>query len=84
MPTDVIFFDLPNKEILKRTLIDQEAGLNDGNDTLDETVLDKRREAYQNSIKFLKGMGINIHYIEDSSANTMEDLSKLLIGKIFS
>jgi len=84
IPTDVIFFDLPNKEILKRTLVDQEAGLNDGNDTLDELVLDKRREAYQNSIKFLKGMGINVHYIDDSSANTMEDLSKILIGKIFS
>jgi thymidylate kinase len=83
IPTDIIFFDLPNKEILKRTLIDQEAGLYDGNDTLDESILDRRREAYQNSISFLKGMGINIHYIDDSSANSMEDLARILIGRIF-
>ena len=83
MPTDLIFLDLPNEEIIRRTLIDQEAGLNDGNDTLDEAILDKRREAYQNSIKFLKGMGINVHYFEDSSVKSMEDLSKILIGKIF-
>lgn len=83
MPTDLIFLDLPNEEILRRTLLDQEAGLNDGNDTLDTAVLDKRREAYQNSIKFLKGMGIKIHYLEDSSTKSMEDLSKILIGTIF-
>lgn len=83
IPTDVIFLDLPNEEIIRRTLADQEVGLNDENDTLDVAILEKRRDAYKNSIKFLKGMGINIHYFEDSSVHSMEDLSKILIGKIF-
>ncbi len=83
MPTDIIFLDLPNEEILRRTLADQENGLNDGNDTLDEAVLNKRRDAYKQSLNFLKGNGVTIHWFEDSSIQTPEDLSKVLMGKIF-
>lgn len=83
MPTDIIFLDLPNDEILRRTLADQQNGLNDGNDTLDEGVLNERREAFIKAMNFLNNNGINIHWFEDSSIQTPEDLSKVLMGKIF-
>lgn len=83
MPTDIIFLDLPNEEILRRTVADQEAGLNDGNDTLDVDVLNKRRDAYIQSLNFLKSNGVTVHWFEDSSIQTPEDLSKVLMGKIF-
>ena len=83
LPSDIIFLDLPNDIILERTIADQKKGLTDKNDTLDLKIIEKRREAYFKSIEFLKGNGINIHWFEDSSLNTPEDLSKVLLGKIF-
>lgn len=83
VPTDIIFLDLPNEEILRRTVADQENGLNDANDTVDITILEKRREAYINAMNFLKNHGVNTHYIKDAAELSPEDLSKILIGKIF-
>lgn len=83
LPTDIIFLDLPNDEIIRRTLADQEAGDNDSNDTIDVEILNKRRKAFQDALKFLKTHGINIHYITDAAELSPEDLSKILIGKIF-
>lgn len=83
MPTDIIFLDLPNEIILERTLTDQENGQLDANDTLDIDVIKKRRKAYFQALQFLKGNGIAIHWFEDVSLYTPEDLSKILIGKIF-
>jgi len=83
MPTDIIMLDLPNSVIIERTLLDQAAELVDSNDTIDETILNKRRDAYKSAIKFLKGMGINIHWFEDVSLMDTEDLVKVLMGKIF-
>lgn len=83
MPTDLIVFDLPNDKIIERTLADQEAGINDINDTTDITILNARREAYKDAITFLKGMGIQIHWFEDVSVYSTDDLVKVLMGKIF-
>ena len=83
MPTDLIMFNLPNATIIERTLADQNVGLTDINDTIDETVLDKRRMAYESAINFLKGTGVRVHWFEDSSLYQHDDLSKVLIGKIF-
>ncbi len=83
LPTDLILLDLPNKIIIERTKADALNGLIDVNDTLDEIIIDKRRDAFKSSVIFLKGMGINIHWFEDVSLYTPEDLSKVLLGKIF-
>ena len=83
MPTDIIFMDLPNDKILERTIIDQENGNIDINDTLDIEVIEKRREAYFKALNFLKGNGATIHWFEDVSLFTPSDLSKVLMGKIF-
>jgi len=83
MPTDIIFLDLPNEIIIERTEIDIENGLVDSNDTLDIDILNKRRDAYFKSLEFLKGSGVNIHWFEDVSLYKLEDLSRVLLGKIF-
>lgn len=83
MPTDIIMFDLPNSVIIERTLADQEKGLVDAHDTLDLDIINKRRDAYKQAIHFLKGLGINVHWFDDVSKYTSEDLAKILIGKIF-
>jgi len=82
-PTDIIFLDLPNSIIIERTKADQAAGKTDSNDTLDEEVLDQRRDAYVKAFKFLKGTNVYVHWFEDVSLFTPEDLSKVLMGKIF-
>lgn len=83
LPTDIILFDLPNDIIINRTLADQASGNTDIHDTIDENVINKRREAYVQAVKFLKGSGINIHWFEDVSKYTTDDLVKVLMGKIF-
>jgi thymidylate kinase len=82
-PTDIILLDLPNSIIIERTLADKESGIIDANDTTDELILNKRREAYISAIKFLKGAGINIHWFEDVSKIDTGDLVRVLMGKIF-
>ena len=82
-PTDIIFLDLPNEIILERTITDQENNSNDSNDTLDEAVINKRRDAYKQALNFLKGTNINIHWFEDISKINQDDLIKILMGKIF-
>ena len=83
IPTDIIMLDLPNSIIIERTEADEEAGNSDVNDTTDEDVLNTRREAYVKAIKFLKGLDVKIHWFEDVSQFTTEDLVKVLMGKIF-
>jgi len=83
IPSDIIFLDLPNEKIIERTLADEEAGLNDTNDTLDPTVLDMRRDAYLKSLEFLKPLGINVISIEDVSLYSVDDLVKVLMGKLY-
>jgi len=83
MPTDIIFLDLPNDLIIERTESDIKNGLVDSNDTLDIEILNKRRDAYFKSLEFLKGSGVNIHWFEDVSLYKPEDLSRVLLGKIF-
>lgn len=83
IPTDLIMFDLPNAKIIERTLNDQSNGLVDNNDTLDESIINARRKAYKDSVNFLKGMGINVHWFEDVSLFETDDLVKILMGKIF-
>ena len=83
IPTDIVFLDLPNSIIIERTEADQAAGNTDSNDTTDESILNRRREAYINAFKFLKGLDLYIHWFEDVSKFTTEDLVKVLMGKIF-
>jgi thymidylate kinase len=83
LPTDIILLDLPNDKIIERTLADQASGDNDANDTIDEEILNKRRDAFKNAINFFKGSGVNIHWFEDVSQYTTDDLVKVLMGKIF-
>lgn len=83
IPTDIIMLDLPNSIIIERTETDQENGETDSNDTIDEDVLNSRRAAYVKAIKFLKGMDVRIHWFEDVSLFSTEDLTKVLMGKIF-
>ena len=83
LPTDVIFLDMPNEVIIQRTLEDAKNGLTDFNDTTDVGILNKRRKAYIDSIKFLKGMHIDFHWFEDVSGLDYNDLAKVLLGKIF-
>lgn len=83
LPTDIIMLDLPNEIIIERTLADQDDDLVDSNDTTDEAILNKRREAYKSAISFLKHMGINIHWFEDISLFDTNDLARVLLGKIF-
>lgn len=83
MPTDIIFLDLPNDEIIRRTNEDNKNGLNDVHDTLDPEILNKRRDAYFKALQFLKSTGVNIHWFEDVSKFSTEDLVKILMGKIF-
>lgn len=83
LPTDIIFLDLPNAEILKRTINDQQNNLTDTNDTLDENIINKRREAYFKALNFFKGTGVKVHWFEDVSMYSTEDLVKVLFGKIF-
>ena len=83
LPTDIIMLDLPNSVIIERTLKDKEAGDTDFNDTIDEELINKRREAYKSAVKFFKGSGVNIHWFEDVSQYSTDDLVKVLMGKIF-
>lgn len=83
MPTDIILLDLPNDKIIERTIEDKNNGLNDANDTLDVELINSRRLAYKKAVNHLSKMGINIHWIEDSSLYNIDDLVKILIGKIF-
>jgi thymidylate kinase len=83
IPTDIIFLDLPNAIIIERTEADRLEGNVDSNDTIDEDILDKRREAYISAFRFLKGVDLNVHWFEDVSLFTAEDLAKVLMGKIF-
>ena len=75
--------DLPNDVIIERTLADRASGDTDHNDTIDEELINKRRDAFKQAIKFLKGSGINVHWFEDVSQYTTDDLVKILMGKIF-
>ena len=83
MPTDLIILDIPNEKIIERTLLDEQNGLNDTNDTTNVDILNARREAFKKSVNFLKGMGINIHWFEDVSMYSTDDLVKVMMGKIF-
>ena len=83
LPTDIILLDLPNDIIIERTLVDQNMGNVDYNDTIDVDVINKRRDAYRSAINFLKGSGVNIHWFEDVSKFTTDDLVKILMGKIY-
>lgn len=83
LPTDIIMLDLPNSIIIERTLADQETGDVDVNDTVDEDILNKRRDAYISAIKFLSNIGVRIHWFEDVSEFETDDLVKVLLGKIF-
>lgn len=83
IPTDIILLDAPNKIIIERTLKDKENGLNDSSDTIDEDVLNKRREAFHSALKFMSGSGIRIHSFEDTSKFDPFDMAKILLGKIY-
>lgn len=83
LPTDIILLDLPNKIIIERTLADQALGENDINDTIDEKIINLRRDAYSQAIKFFNGLNINIHWFEDVSQYSTDDLVKILMGRIF-
>jgi len=83
IPTDIILLDAPNSVIIERTLEDQKVDKNDFNDTIDETVLDARREAFHKAIKFMEGVGIRLHWFEDTSKFDPFDLAKVLMGKIY-
>ena len=83
MPTDLIILDIPNEKIIERTLLDEQNGLNDTNDTTNVDILNARREAFKKSVNFLKGMGINIHWFDDVSMYSTDDLVKVMMGKIF-
>jgi len=82
LPTDIILLDLPNEIIIERTLADQETNNTDYNDTIDVNLLNKRREAYAKAINFFKG-SVNIHWFEDVSKFSTDDLVKILLGKIY-
>lgn len=83
LPTDIIMFDLPNDIIIDRTLADQASGNVDSNDTIDEDLINKRRDAYVQAINFFKGSGVNIHWFDDVSQFNTDDLVKVLMGKIY-
>jgi len=83
LPTDIIFLDCPTNIIIDRTNIDQKNDLNDLNDTIDPNLINQRREALINSIKYLKSAGTTIHIIDNAHSQNYEDLANILIGKIF-
>jgi len=83
LPTDIILLDIPNDIIIERTLADHASGSNDHNDTIDVDLINKRRDAFVQAVKFFEGSGVNVHWFEDVSKYTTDDLVKILMGKIF-
>jgi thymidylate kinase len=83
IPSDIIFLDIPNDIIIERIKKDQEKNLNDSNDTTDIEILNKRRDAYKKALDYINEMGINIHFIENAHNYDYDELSTMLIGKIF-
>ena len=56
---------------------------NDINDTIDEAIINARREGFHKAIKFMDGIGIRLHWFEDTSKFDPFDLAKILLGKIY-
>lgn len=83
LPTDVIMFDLPNDIIIERTLLDTKNNLIDGNDTIDVSILNRRREAYKKSIDIVANMGVNIHLFDDVSLLDTTSTAKKMVEKLF-
>jgi len=79
LPTHLIFLDAPNNVIIERTKNDTQ----DSNDTIDEELINKRRNAYKKSIELLKRYIRKIIYIDDVTKYSNEELVSYIFGKIF-
>lgn len=83
LPTDIIMFDLPNEIIIERTINDKNNNLVDAHDTTDESIINKRRDAYKKAADVLDMYGITIHWIDDVSVYETHELVSKLIKGIF-
>lgn len=83
IPTDLIVLNLPNSIIIERTIKDEKTNQVDAHDTKDESILNKRREAYKYAVDVMYDYGTNIHWVDDVSLYDSNTLAIDLLGKIF-
>lgn len=83
IPTDLIVLNLPNSIIIERTLKDEQTNMVDAHDTKDESILNKRRDAYKKAVDVMNDFNINIHWIDNVSNYDTSILAAELVGKIF-